>query len=292
MIMAAPTAQAYRPADWSCERPGSFPLSEYRGADYGKPATRPKPKVNYDRLYRLNMVRIAPGSFQMGAPPDEAKRESNEGPVQTVTINYPFEVGKYEITFAQWGMCVQDGGCRGYYPDDQGWGRGNRPVINLSFDQARSYIRWLNRKTGRRYRLLSEAEWEYVARAGQQTPFYTGERISSGQANFNGVETYNGSDPGVYRRRTLPVGQFPPNQFGVHDILGNALEWTQDCWNDSHEGAPNNGAARRDGDCNFRVMKGGSWVSHPYQLRAAKRIKYITDYGYEDYGFRIARTLQ
>ncbi len=281
-----------RPADWSCTESGQAPFRLYSGSDYIKIKPKPKkPKLSIEQIYKLNMVRIKPGTFLMGAPPGEKRRQATEGPVQTVTIAYPFEVGKFEVTFDQWEICVDDGGCR-YRPKDEGWGRGVRPAIHISFNDAQIYLKWLNRKTGRNYRLLSEAEWEYVARAGQKTPFYTGERISSGQANFNGTATYNDSQVGVYRKRTLPVGRFPPNQFGVHDILGNVLEWTQDCWSDNHVGAPNDGSARRDGDCKFRVMKGGSWVSHPYHLRAANRIKYTRDYRYEDYGFRIARTLR
>ena len=208
-----------------------------------------------------------------------------------MTIDYPFEVGKFEVTFDDWATCLAGGGCGGYRPSDNGWGRGQRPVINVSWRQAQSYIRWLNSATGLKYRLLSEAEWEYVARAGSQMPFHTGRTIAAKQANYNGEHPYLVGAKGKYRRKTMPVGSFKPNAFGVYDMHGNAYEWTADCWNESHQGAPNDGSARKDGDCKFRLMKGGSWVSHAYQVRTASRTRYTTDFGYEDYGFRIARTL-
>lgn len=239
----------------------------------------------------LNMVTIHPGQFQMGSPVHEAKRERTEGPVQTVSIDYSFEVGKYEVTFAEWDKCVASGGCRGYRPKDGGWGRGDRPVINISWQDAQNYIKWLNKKTGLKYRLLSEAEWEYIARAGADTPFSTGHMITTQQANFNGQETYQGSPLGNYRRKTVSVGSFSPNPYGLHDLHGNVWEWTQDCWNSSHSGNTNDGRARTSGDCGYRVMKGGSWVNRPDDIRTAQRQRYTTDYRYDDYGFRIARTL-
>lgn len=240
---------------------------------------------------RMNMVTILPGSFMMGSPKDEVRRDSNEGPRHKVTIDYPFEVGKFEVTFSEWGACVADGGCRGHRPKDGGWGRGNRPVINISWQDAKSYIKWIRRKTGLNYRLLSEAEWEYVARAGQKGPFSTGYSIGAYDANFNGEKPYGDSPQGPYIRQTKPVGSYPANAFGLHDIHGNVYEWVEDCWNDSHTGAPANGKPRLTGNCKLRVMRGGSWVTHGYQMRASKRLRYTTDYRYDDYGFRIARTL-
>ncbi len=279
------------PADWICAA-GPFvwprPMPESVLKELPK-KLKPPPKAS---SYKLNMVRIEPGTFKLGSLPSEAKRDRFEGPVQTVTIDYPFEVGKYEVTFDDWATCRAGGGCRGYRPPDAGWGRGKRPVINISWNDAQSYIDWLNSVTGLEYRLLSEAEWEYVARAGTETPFYTGRVIDAKQANFNGEFPYMLGEKGTYRRKTVPVGTFKANPFGVHDILGNVFEWTQDCWNPSHKGGPNNGEPRTDGDCKFRIMKGGSWVNHAYQIRAAKRTRYTTDYRYDDYGFRIARTLE
>jgi len=239
----------------------------------------------------MNMVTINPGRYRMGSPRHEDQRDRNEGPVQDVSIDYYFEVSKYEVTFAEWDACVAAGGCKGHRPKDGEWGRGKRPVINVSWNDTQNYIAWLNKKTGKNYRLLSEAEWEYIARAGNDSPFYTGGAITTRQANFNGEYTYGGSPKGKYTRKTVPVGSYDPNPLGLHDIHGNVWEWTQDCWNETHAGAPNDGSARESGDCKFRIMKGGSWVNLPYQIRAAKRFRYTTDYRYDDYGFRIARTL-
>lgn len=284
------------PADWDCapglwERPRMVPAGELPVLVKAEPELKPENPRKVS-TYKLGMVKIKPGTFKLGSPRGEAKRERFEGPVQTVTIDYAFEVGKYEITFDDWDTCLAGGGCGGYRPADGGWGRGKRPVINVSWDDAQRYIKWLNSVTGLKYRLLSEAEWEYVARARTDTPFYTGAVISSKQANFNGLFPYILGEKGTYRRKTIPVGSFKPNPFGLHDILGNAFEWTQDCWNESHKGNPGDGRARTDGDCKFRLMKGGSWVNHAYQIRAAKRTRYTTDYRYDDYGFRIARTLE
>lgn len=240
----------------------------------------------------MEMVVIQPGQGQIGSPISEQKRSRFENPMKTTFIDYAFEVGKYEITFNDWDKCVSDGGCGGYRPKDGGWGKGNRPVINISFDDAQKYLTWLNQKTGKTYRLLSEAEWEYVARAGQSTPFGNhGLGIDANAANFDGKAPYISTTTGPYHRKTQPVGQYAANGFGVHDIYGNIFEWVEDCWNPDHQGATGSGAPRTDGDCSYRVMKGGSWVTHGYQMRAASRVRYVTDYRYDDYGFRIARTL-
>jgi len=262
-------------------------------------AKPPKPKATAQKQRdhgrpspaRMNMITILPGSFMMGSPKDEVRRDSNESPRHKVTIDYPFEVGKFEVTFSEWGVCVANGGCRGHRPKDGGWGRGNRPVINISWQDAKSYVKWLSRKTGLNYRLLSEAEWEYVARAGQKGPFSTGYSIGAYDANFNGEKPYGDGPQGPYIRQTKPVGSYPANAFGLHDIHGNVYEWVEDCWNENHTGAPANGKARLRGNCKLRVMRGGSWVTHGYQMRASKRLRYTTDYRYDDYGFRVARTL-
>jgi len=237
------------------------------------------------------MVLINPGQGTLGSPSSEFKRARFENPMRETAINYAFEVGKYEVTFNDWDRCVSAGGCGGHRPDDGGWGRGNRPVINISFDDAQKYIKWLNKTTGDNYRLLSEAEWEYVARAGLESPFGHGYEITAQVANFDGKAPYGSTQTGAYHRKTQPVGQYAPNAFGVHDMHGNVYEWVEDCWNPDHSAAPGTGEARKDGDCEYRVMKGGSWVTHGYQMRASKRLRYTQDYRYDDYGFRIARTL-
>lgn len=240
----------------------------------------------------IEMIVINPGYGKLGSPNFEKKRARFENPLRDTQINYAFEVSKFEITFDDWAKCVSDGGCGGYRPDDKGWGKGKRPVINISYNDAQKFLSWLNGKTGDTYRLLSEAEWEYVARAGQpDAPFGTGYEISAKLANFDGKAPYGTSQTGPYLRKTQPVGRYPANAFGVHDMHGNVYEWVEDCWNKDHSRAIGDGSPRKDGDCKYRVMKGGSWVTHGYQMRAAARVRYVTDYRYDDYGIRIARTL-
>ena len=249
------------------------------------------------------LVVVSSGSYKMGSPSSELGWAEDEGPVHRVRIAEPFAVGVYEVTFGEWDVCVSDGGCGGYRPDDKGWGRGRRPVISVSWNDAQSYVRWLSRKTGKGYRLLSESEWEYVARAGTSGPFHTGSTISTDQANYNGGFTYgSGRDgdyrrEGDYRRRTVPVGSFPANGFGLHDVHGNVGEWVEDCWNGSYVGAPADGSAWESGDCGSRGLRGGSWSVAPWHLRSAARVRldsgYQDDTGYrsDDVGFRVARTL-
>ncbi|MEL6686303.1 MAG: formylglycine-generating enzyme family protein, partial [Pseudomonadota bacterium] len=240
------------------------------------------------------MVVIGPGQFLMGSPANQRRRDRNEGPQVPVTIDYAFEIGRYEVTFNDWEKCVRGGGCNGYRPDDKGWGRGNRPVTNISYNDAQSYIRWLNEQTGLEYRLPSEAEWEYVARAGKPLPFSTptGRGISAQEANFNGKFPYGpGTEAGDYKRKTVPVGSYPANSFGVHDIHGNVYEFVSDCYVAGHMGNPGDGSPRRDGNCEARIIRGGSWVTHGYQMRAAKRLRYTMEHRYDDFGFRLARTI-
>ena len=207
-----------------------------------------------------------------------------------MTIPAAFAVGKYEVTFDEWDACVSAGGCS-HKPGDEGWGRGRHPVIKVSWNDVQTYLVWLSNKTGKTYRLLSEAEWEYVARAGTTTPFHTGEQISTSQANFDGNYTYNGSSKGEFRDRTVPVGSFGANQFGLHDVHGNVVEWVQDCWNGNYKGAPSDGSAWTTGDCEDRVLRGGSWLNDPWILRSAIRDGYRIDIRINLFGFRVARTL-
>ena len=239
------------------------------------------------------MVVVPAGSFLMGSPISEKRRDDDEGPVHRVTIPQPFAVGRYEVTFDQWDACVSEGECS-HVPHDAGWGRGNRPVINVSWHDAGEYVDWLSDKTGKRYRLLSEAEWEYAARAGTRGPFHFGETISTEQANYNGTRGLDGSFAGgLYRERTVSVGSFPGNAFGLHDVHGNVWEWVEDCWHGSYHGAPSDGSAwTLGGDCDIRVLRGGSWVSFtPRLLRSANRLWYDSGVRSYSYGFRVARTL-
>jgi formylglycine-generating enzyme required for sulfatase activity len=195
------------------------------------------------------------------------------------------------VTFAQWDACVAAGGCGGYRPEDQGWGRGSHPAINVSWDDARAYVRWLGRRTGKTYRLLSEAEWEYTARAGTTTPFHTGPTIGSDQANYDGSYTYGNGKKGVYRGKTIQVGSFPANAFGLHDMHGNVWEWVADCYSETYASAPADGSASTSGNCSRRVLRGGSWGDEPRNVRSANRLgdRWAPRGG--SFGFRISRTL-
>ena len=237
------------------------------------------------------MVVVPAGSFQMGSSSHEEGRFDNEGPVHQVTVGSPFAVGVYEVTFAEWDTCVSSGGCGSYRPIDNGWGRGRRPVIHVSWEDAQLYVQWLSGQTGHRYRLLSESEWEYAARAGTTTPFHTGATISTGQANYDGNYVYGSGRKGVRRGKTVPVGSFPANGFGLHDVHGNVWEWVQDCGNDSYRGAPRDGNAWESGDCSRRVLRGGGWIDEPGVLRSANRVRNIAGIRGGNGSFRVARTL-
>ena len=238
------------------------------------------------------MVVVPAGSFLMGSPDAEEGRREDEGPLHRVTFAAPFAVGIYEVTFDEWGACVADGGCGDYWSSySEGWGRGRRPVINLSWHDAQTYVAWLSGKTGKRYRLLRESEWEYVARAGTRTPFHTGSTISTDQANYDGNYVYGSGQEGVYRGKTVPVGSFAANAWGLHDVHGNVWEWVQDCWNGNYQGVPADGSAWLDSICSDRVLRGGSWLSTPRILRSATRDGSSSGFRGYDSGFRVARTL-
>ena len=228
----------------------------------------------------IEMILIPGGTFRMGDLSGGGR--SNERPVHSVTIR-PFKLSKYEVTFAQWDACVDDGGCGGYRPKDRGWGRGNRPVINISWHDAQLFIDWLNGKTSDNWHLPTEAEWEYAARAGSTTAYSWGNNIGVSRANCDGCGS------GWDNEKTAPVGSFPPNAWGMHDTHGNVWEWVQDCANDSYAGAPNDGLAWMSGDCNYRRVRGGSWVHSPTNLRSAYRYGYHRTARFPSVGFRVAQ---
>ena len=187
------------------------------------------------------MIVVPAGSFMMGSPSTEKGRYDNEGPQHLVTFARPFAVSKFEVTFDEWDTCVAYGDCAQGI-SDSGWGRGQRPVINVNFDDAQRYVAWLSRMTGKPYRLLSEAEYEYAARAGTQTAYPWGDEIGNRNANCDGCGSqWDG-------KQTAPVGSFPPNQFGLHDMIGNVFEWTEDCFHNNYERAPADGSAWTEGD--------------------------------------------
>lgn len=237
------------------------------------------------------LVTVPAGSFTMGSAAGETGRNRNESPQRQVTIARPFAVSKFEISFDEWETCVLEGGCNGYKPKDSGWGRGRHPAIHVSWNDAKAYVQWLGQKTGKPYRLLSEAEWEYAARGGTTGAFATGAGITPQQANFDAsVATGNRSDA-TYRGKTVEVGSFTPNPYGLHDMHGNVMEWVEDCWNPDHAGAPGDGSPR-GGDCSRRVLKGGAWYYEAAYLRSAARQSYPAKTRLNVVGFRVARTLQ
>lgn len=236
------------------------------------------------------MVVIAGGSFQMGSPPTEEGSEPNEQPVHSVELPR-FALGSTEVTFDQWQACVDDGGCD-FMPADQGWGTGSRPVINVSWGDALAYLRWLSRRTGRDYRLPTEAEWEYSARAGTTTRFPTGACITSAQANFDGRRPIGDCPQTEAVQRTMPVASYPANSFGLFDMHGNVREWTRDCWNDNYLGAPADGSAWLTGDCSRPVIRGGSWRGSERTARSANRTRPSGSFTDALTGFRAALDLE
>jgi formylglycine-generating enzyme required for sulfatase activity len=249
------------------------------------------PKENFrDCPTCPEMVVVPVGGFTLGSPTSELERTIDEVQIR-VSIAQSFAVGKFAITFDEWDDCIANGGCNGYKPADQGWGRGKHPVINVNWDDARAYAAWLSHKTGKVYRLPSEAEREYVTRADTTTPFWWGSSISTAQANYDGNSTFRGGSKGEYRQRTVPVDSFLANPWGVYDVHGNVFDWTEDCWNETNTGNPGDGSARTSGDCSHRVVRGGSWASDPRHLRSAFRGRSISVARNTYQGVRLARTL-
>ncbi len=228
------------------------------------------------------MIVVPASPFKMGSP--EGQGDKTEHPQHDVTIARPFAVAKFELTFDEWDACAAHGDCA--HVGDSGWERDRRPTINVSWDDAQTYVKWLSRITGKPYRLLSEAEYEYAARAGTQTAYPWGPEIK-----LNGKAMANCAGCGSQwdGKQTAPAGSFPANRFGLYDMVGNVWEWTEDCWNPNYKGAPVDGLAWTSGDCNIRVVRGGSWVSLP--VRSAARSRGYTGDRSLDLGFRVARTL-
>ena len=229
------------------------------------------------------MVVVPAGKFTMGSSEGEMDRTAGEGPQHEVAIGKPFAVSKYEVTFDQWDACVAAAACP---QAKDAWGRGSMPAINLSWGDAKLYAAWLSRLTGKEYRLLTEAEWEYAARAGSNTRYSWGDEPGIGNANCNGCG-------GAWTLQTAPVGSFRPNAFGLYDMEGNVWEWVEDIWHDSYEGAPADGSAwLQGGDANYRVIRGGSWHNEPELVRAAIRFDRHREVEFDTLGFRVARTLR
>jgi formylglycine-generating enzyme required for sulfatase activity len=261
------------------------------------------------------MVVVPAGSFTMGSPETEPERESwqkgTESPQHKVTVAQPFAVGRHAVTRGQFAAFVNNTGHKteggahvlkgdkweldpkgswrnpGFAQDD------SHPVACVNWDDAKAYAAWLSSKSGKTYRLLSEAEREYVARAGTTTPFWWGSSITPAQANYAGTYVYaGGGSNGEWRKATVPVGSFAANPWGLYNVHGNVWEWCEDVWHDNYNGAPTDGLAwLQGGDASRRVVRGGSWYYYPLNLRAAYRFRYSTVTRYYLLGFRLARTL-
>jgi formylglycine-generating enzyme required for sulfatase activity len=217
----------------------------------------------------------------MGASFWDREAQSDERPQVAVDIPRVVAIGRYEVTFDEWQACTAAGGCRGYVPDDSGWGRGRRPAIWVSFEDAQAYLAWLQQKTGRPYRLPTEAEWEYACHAGTETKYPWGDEPTTALANYDRAAG-----------RTREVGASPPNPWGLSDLNGNVWEWVEDVWQAGHDGQPADGTARLDGvDTRDRVIRGGSWDDRARRIRCVSRNHQNDSQRADEIGFRVAVTL-
>jgi eukaryotic-like serine/threonine-protein kinase len=232
----------------------------------------------------LDMVAIPGGNFVMGSPDTEAGRNNDERPQRTVNIA-PFFMGRYEVTQEQCQAVMENNPSyfTSYFKGKK------RPVEQVTWDEAVEFCRKLSQKTGKTYRLPSEAEWEYACRAGTTTPFYFGDTIAPDLVNYNGNNPYGSAPKGIYREQTTDVGSFPPNAFGLYDMHGNVWEWCSDKWHDNYNGAPTDGSSWETGTDNDRVLRGGSWFNYAVNCRSANRIRNSAgDLRYRGIGFRVA----
>jgi eukaryotic-like serine/threonine-protein kinase len=241
----------------------------------------------------LEMVQIPGGSFMMGSPETEAERSDRESPQHQVTVP-SFFMGKYPVTQAQYQAVVKQGiigkifGGNSANSDPSRFKGANRPVENVSWNNAVEFCQKISQKTGKIYRLPSEAEWEYACRAGTTTPFYFGETITTDLVNYNDDYTYASASKGKYREETTPVGVFPPNAFGLYDMHGNVREWCQDSRYINYDGAPSDSSAWIDNDNDYRLLRGGSWDDYPASCRSAYRDYFSTRVDiYFSFGFRV-----
>lgn len=235
-----------------------------------------------------DLAELDAGSFLMGAAPGEPAAKAFEGPQASVTLPRKIAMAVRETTFEEWGRCVDEGGCQTVA--DAGWGRGKRPVINVTRVDAEAYAAWLSAKTGQRYRLPTEAEWEYAARAGSAGPFSFGPKADVAHANFDAAIPDPLGVQGRRRGQPAPVGAYAPNAFGLFDMHGNVWEWTADCWRPSHDGRPADASAV-SGLCAARVIKGGAFSAPASSLRSAHRDGAVDGARRNDVGFRLVREM-
>jgi len=235
------------------------------------------------------LVVVPSGIFIMGL---KATRKSSK-PAHRVNMTKPFAIGRFEVTFDEWQTCINDGGCK-HSPNDHEWGKAKRPVINITWHQAKNYTRWLSKKTGNTYRLPTEAEWEYAARGGTTTIFWWGDKVGSGNANCRDCESRaccSAKDHSCCSHGTKPVGSFKPNPYGLHDTAANVFEWVEDCWNKDYRGVPADGSAANSDNCRNRVIRGGSFYYFNKVARSAYRAKNPPAVKSYWLGFRVVREL-
>jgi formylglycine-generating enzyme required for sulfatase activity len=245
--------------------------------------------LQQDKDFCPDMVIVPAGPFMMGSLPENEKDHiEDEGPRHQVTIAKPFAVSKYQLTFNEWDACVDYGACT-KRPPDGGWRRGRKPVMQVTWDDAKQYVGWLSNVTGKHYRLLSEAEYEYAARAGTETPYPWGPDIT---LNNHAMAHCAGCGSGDSIQQTAPVGSFPPNKFGLYDMVGNLWEWVEDCEHPTYDDAPSDGSAWiTNGECIRRNVRGGTWSGDAKLIRSAKRGRSYRDVSDYYIGFRVGRTL-
>jgi formylglycine-generating enzyme required for sulfatase activity len=248
-----------------------------------------KPKDSFKECEACpEMVVVPKGSFIMGTPLSEIDRYKGEDPLHQVTLARPFAVGRFTISFDEWDACLADGGCDGNKADDQ-FGRGRMPAQGISFNAAKSYLAWLSRKVGRTYRLPSESEREYFTRAGTTTAFWFGNTISSMNASYTASTPYGHGPRGVDAKGPAVVDSYAPNPFGLYQVHGNVMEWTEDCFNKRYtEDTPADGAPWLEGDCTKHMVRGGLWNWSADKSRSGYRDDHY--FGSGD-SFRVVRTL-
>jgi formylglycine-generating enzyme required for sulfatase activity len=238
----------------------------------------------------LEMVLIKGGTFTMGSPDDEPERNDNEGPQHDVTLP-DFFMGKYPVTQEQWQVVATYPQVNiNLNPTPSNFEGINLPVEKISWDEAVEFCQRLSVKTGRAYRLPSEAQWEYACRAGTATPFAFGNTLRPDLANYDGNSSYNDGLKGIYQEKTTPVGTFPSNAFGLYDMHGNVYAWCEDHWHDNYEDAPIDGSSwieKSSAVSLVRVVRGGGWISAPKLCRSAYRNAYGTGTRFNSFGFRV-----
>ncbi len=287
---AAATPATSPPAEDAPAAPDADPIA---GLAWSVIADAETETASYGRYLRdcldcPDLAEIDAGAFQMGAAADDPAARGFEGPQTPVTLTKPIAMAVRETTFEDWAPCVSDGACRAL--GDSGFGRGKRPVINVSLADAEAFVAWLSARSGQRYRLPTEAEWEYAARSGTASTFPFGPVIDAGRANYDAAAADPLGAPGQRRGVTAPAGAFAPNAFGLFDMQGNVWEWTADCWRASHDGRPADAAAV-GGACAARVIKGGAFTAPASSLRPAHRDGVLAATARNDIGFRVVRDL-